>query len=90
MDWENIPSPYFMQRQKKMDEERIVDGIFIGAYLTIIILRIFNVIAWGWEWILLPLWLPLVLAAVGLVIGLLIGIPMVLYRKIRGRIDERN
>lgn len=46
-----------MQR-KKMDNDRIVDGVLIGSYLTIIILRIFNVITWAWKWILAPIWIP--------------------------------
>lgn len=66
-----------------MDEDRIVDGILIGGYLTIIILRIFNVIDWAWKWILIPFWLPLLLSIVGLILGLIIGIPWKIYLKIK-------
>lgn len=66
-----------------MDEDRIVDGILIGGYLTIIILRIFNVIDWAWKWILIPFWLPLLLSIAGLILGLIIIIPWKIYLKIK-------
>jgi hypothetical protein len=61
------------------DEDRIVDVLLLGGYLTIIILRIIGTINWGWEWILLPLWLPLVGVIVGLVLSVIIGIPWKIY-----------
>lgn len=72
-----------------MNEDRIADVLLIGGYLTIIGLRIFNVITWSWLWILCPFWIPVVGALVGLIVGLLIGIPIVIYRKIRGIRNER-
>lgn len=72
-----------------MNEDRIADFVLIGGYITIIVLRIFNVIDWGWQWILLPFWLPVMLAIGGLIIGLIIGIPMYINRKIKERKNER-
>jgi hypothetical protein len=66
-----------------MDDDRIVDWILIGGYLTIIILRIFNVIDWGWKWILIPFWLPLQLSIAGLILALIIGIPWKIYLNIK-------
>ena len=72
-----------------MNEDRIVDGILIGGYLTIIGLRIFNVIQWSWWWILCPLWLALGGALIGLAVGLIIGIPIYINRKIKEKRNER-
>jgi len=73
-----------------MNEDRIVDGILIGGYLTIICLRIFNVIQWSWWWILCPFWLALGGALIGLTMGLIIGIPIYINRKIKEKRYERN
>lgn len=67
-----------------MNEDRIVDGLIIGGYLTIIILRIFNVIQWSWLWILCPFWLIAGGALLGAIIGLIIGLSLKIYEKIRG------
>ena len=72
-----------------MDEDRWVDGILIGGYLTIIILRIFNVIQWNWFWILCPFWLIIGGTLVGLIAGLIISIPIIIIKKIRGIKNER-
>ena len=63
--------------------DRIVDGTIIGAYLTIVILRLFNVIDWAWKWILTPFWLPIQLGIAGVIVGIIIGIPWKIYLKIK-------
>ena len=50
-------------------EDKIIDGIFMGAILTIIILRLFEVITWPWLWILAPLWLSL---GIGIVLAVIL------------------
>ena len=65
------------------NEDRFVDIIFILGYLTIIILRIFNVITWSWLWILCPFWLLLGGAIIGLIAGLMISIPIYIYKKFK-------
>lgn len=72
-----------------MNEDRIVDIAFIIGYLTIIILRICNVIDWSWLWILCPFWLAAGGALIGVILGLGIGLSLKLYRKIRGILNER-
>ena len=72
-----------------MDEDRIADVLVIGAYLAIIVLRIYNVINWSWLWILCPFWIPVVGAAVGLIIGSFMGIITLIYKKVRGIKNER-
>lgn len=41
-----------------MIEDKIVNGVILGILLTIICLRIFNVITWPWVWLLAPIWIP--------------------------------
>lgn len=45
-------------------------GIGFCGLLTIvfIILKLCNVIAWSWLWVLAPIWVPLVIAFIGSVI----------------------
>lgn len=81
-------SPYSILRQKKMSEDRIADVLIVGGYLTIIILRLCNVIDWNWLWILCPFWIPIVGMLIGLIIGALICIPVIIYKKIRGIKNE--
>ena len=72
-----------------MDEDRLADVLVVGAYLAIIVLRIYNVINWSWFWILCPFWIPVVGAAVGIIIGSFMGVIMLIYKKIRGIKNER-
>ena len=72
-----------------MDEDRIADVLVVGAYLAIIVLRIYNIINWSWLWILCPFWIPVVGAAVGLIIGSFMGVIVLIYKKIRGIRNER-
>ena len=67
-----------------MDEDRIVDFLFIGGYLIIVILRIIGILQWSWFWILCPFWLIIGGALVGLIAGIMVSIPVIIYRKIRG------
>ena len=69
---------------------RIADVLLAGGYLTIIFLRIFNVINWSWLWILCPFWAPIVGILIGLVIGALIYIPTKIYKTIRSYKNERS
>ena len=64
-----------------MDEDRIADIILILGYLSIIIMRILNIINWSWFWILCPFWLPVAGILLGLVLGVVIGIPFDIYIK---------
>ena len=66
-----------------MDEDRLADFFLIGSYLIIIIARILNWIDWGWEWILLPLWVPVVLCIVAIALCIIIGICVFTYNKIK-------
>ena len=66
-----------------MDEDRIADIFVVGAYLTIIILRLCNVINWSWLWILCPFWIPICGALMGIIVGLIIVIPWRIYIKIK-------
>lgn len=72
-----------------MDEDRLADIFIVGAYLTIIILRLCNVVNWSWFWILCPFWIPLVGAAIGVIIGSFIGVIILIDKKIRGIKNER-
>lgn len=49
-------------------------GIGLCGLLTIafIVLKLCNVIAWSWVWVLAPLWIPAAIALVIIVIYLLI------------------
>jgi len=58
-------------------EDRIVDGMVLGALLTIIILRLFDVITWPWIWVLVPIWGSL---GLGLVIAVILLILIVIRR----------
>lgn len=72
-----------------MEQNRLADIFIIGGYLTIIGLRIFNVINWSWLWILCPFWIAAVGAIIGSIIGLFIGISINIYEKIkRGKRNE--
>ena len=74
-----------------MDEDRIADIILILGYLSIIIMRILNIINWSWFWILCPFWLPVAGILLGLVLGVVIGIPFDIYIKTKEkRKNERN
>ena len=53
-----------------MDEDRIVDGILIGFIITIIGLKIANIITIPWIWLLSPLWIPF---TAGVIIALICG-----------------
>lgn len=50
------------------------DGIGLCGLLTVafIVLKLCNVIAWSWVWVLAPLWIPAAIALVIIVICLLI------------------
>ncbi len=67
-----------------MDEDRIVDLLFIGGYLTIVILRIIGIIQWSWFSLLCPFWLIIGGALIGIIAGIMVSIPVIIYRKIRG------
>jgi membrane-bound metal-dependent hydrolase YbcI (DUF457 family) len=41
-----------------MNEDRIVDFFIIGAVITVIVLKITNVIKISWLWLLSPIWIP--------------------------------
>ena len=71
-----------------MEEDRIVDCIIIVGYLTIIFLRIFNVIQWSWWWILCPFWLLAGGALIGIILGLMIGIPWRIYLNIKEKMNK--
>jgi len=71
-----------------MDTDRIVDGVLIGGYLTIIIFRLCGVIDWAWKWILIPFWLPLQLAIAGLILGIIIAIPWKIYLKLKEKYNK--
>lgn len=40
-----------------MNEDRIVDIFIIGAIITVIVLKITNVITIPWIWLLSPIWI---------------------------------
>lgn len=52
-----------------MDEDRLADILVIGAIITVIILKITNVIKISWLWLLSPIWI-LLCAGIILAIGL--------------------
>lgn len=54
-----------------MDFDRIVDGIVIGAILTVIGLKIAGIITISWLWLLSPIW---ILASIGIILGILLTI----------------
>lgn len=41
-----------------MNDDRIVDFFIIGAIITVIILKLTNVITISWLWLLSPIWIP--------------------------------
>lgn len=41
-----------------MSEDRIADILIIGAIITVIVLKITNVITISWFWLLSPIWIP--------------------------------
>ena len=49
------------------------DGIGFGGLLTIvfIILKLTNVIAWSWLWVLAPLWIGVALSILGIILMVL-------------------
>ena len=49
------------------------NGIGFGSLLTIvfIILKLTNVIAWSWLWILAPLWIGVALSILGIILMVL-------------------
>lgn len=62
-----------------------VGGIgFFGALTILFIgLKLGNVIAWSWLWILAPMWIPTI-------IGIMVLIIYALYYEIRFRLDKRR
>ena len=54
-----------------MDFDRIVDGIIIGAILTVIGLKIAGIITISWLWLLSPIW---ILASIGIILGIFLTI----------------
>lgn len=50
-----------------MDEDRLVDVFIIGIIITVIILKITNVIKISWLWLLSPIW---ILFGVGIVLAI--------------------
>ena len=74
-----------------MTEDRFAEGVLILGYLSIIVMRILNVINWSWLWILCPFWLPIAGIILGIILGIIIGIPFDIYTKIKEkRENERN
>lgn len=70
-------------------EDRVTD-IFIGlVYLSIIILRAFNVITWSWWFIFSPFWVSFLLGLAFTVLFLIIGIPIIIYSHIKEHKNER-
>lgn len=41
-----------------MNDDKIVDFFIIGAIITVIILKLTNVITISWLWLLSPIWIP--------------------------------
>ena len=51
--------------------DKVKVSVQLGSFPTLltiafIVLRLCNVIAWSWWWILAPLWIPAVIVALGL------------------------
>ena len=63
-----------------MNEDRIYDGIIILGILTVIILKITNVITISWFWLLSPLWL---LLGIGTILAILVTILCLIHIKRR-------
>jgi hypothetical protein len=43
----------------------VISSGYLLATLLLVALRYNGMIAWGWPWVLCPLWLPIVLASIG-------------------------
>lgn len=54
-----------------MDMDRIVDIVICGGVLTIIILKLTNVITIPWLWLLSPLW---ILVGFGVILAIILTI----------------
>lgn len=59
-----------------MNEDRLADIVVIGAIITVIILKITNVIKISWLWLLSPIWILFgagIILATGLTIICIVG-----------------
>lgn len=54
-----------------MEGDRIADVVFILAIITIIVLKITNVITISWFWLTTILWIPLL---IGCILALVLGL----------------
>jgi hypothetical protein len=52
-----------------MDEDRIVDIFIIGIIITILVLKLTNVITISWIWLLSPIW---ILFGIGFVLAIIL------------------
>ena len=54
---------------KKVNSSSLSDIGFIGMLtIAFIVLKLTNIIAWSWWWVLSPLWIPFVLLIITLLI----------------------
>jgi len=69
--------------------DRVVDGFIIISYITVIVLRLCNVIHWSWWLILAPFWIPVGLGILYLVLSLILLFINIIYERIKKK-NERN
>lgn len=57
-------------------QQQVTGGISFTGLLTIvfIVLKLCNVIAWSWWWVLSPIWIPIAIVLVILIIYLIINL----------------
>jgi len=69
-----------------MDEDRLADIIIICAIITVIILKITNVIKISWFWLLSPIW---ILGGMGVIFAIMITLAY-LFRKYINKKEKNN
>lgn len=62
-----------------MNEDRIVDIFLVVAVISVIILKITNVITISWLWLLAPIWIPF---SIGIVLAIILLILFIIECKI--------